>query len=180
MKRKYILLFLIGSLYFSCNQKSLDNKYNYWISNNEFNGKNDLIEKFENTINERQIDSLNYPKFSFLKNEFSWKLNNNIFINRNSNKAVIMLMSIGLDNKKDTIGSVNVVSAEYLSDSWIIDDRIDMTFYYFTKYYKENLTFEKITELSTKRMIEAGYMKSEKEFNHKFIDENWNYLFGSE
>ena len=180
MKRKFVIIFLIGLICFSCADKSFDNEYNYWISNNDFNNKNDLIKKFKTTIEERQIDSLNYPKYGFLKNEFSWKLNENILINKNSDKAVILLMSIGLDNKNDTVGAVNVVSAEYLSNSWIINDRIDMTFYYFTHYYEDNLTFEKITELSSKRMIKAGYMKSEKEFNHNFVDNNWNYLFSKD
>lgn len=88
-----------------------------------------------------------------------------------------MLMSIGLDNQQDTMGSVNVISAERLSDDWIINDKIDMTFYYFTHSYNEKLTFEKITELSTKRMINAGYMKSSKEFDRQFVDDNWNELF---
>ena len=180
MKRKSVIIFLIGFICFSCNENSLENKYNHWISNSDFTGKNDLIEKFESTINERLHDSLNYSKFNFLKKEISWKLNENILINQSSDKAVILLMSIGLDNKKDTLGSVNVISAEYLSESWTINDRIDMTFYYFTNYYKEKLTFEKITELSTKRMIEAGYMESEKELNYKFVDDNWNYLFGKD
>ncbi|WAC02962.1 hypothetical protein N7U66_04855 [Lacinutrix neustonica] len=179
MNTKPFLIFLIGLICFSCNDESLENKYNYWISNNDFSGKNELIRKFENTINARQIDSLNYPKYWFLKNQFSWKINDNILINENSDKAVILLMSIGLDNKKDTLGSVNVLSAERLSNNWIINDGIDMTFYYFTHYYNENLTFDKINELSTKRMIKGGYMNSEKEFNHKYVDDNWNYLFGN-
>ena len=180
MKRKSVLIFLIGLICFSCDDKTLEKEYKYWNQNNEFNGKDKLIEKFVSTINERQIDSLNYPNFNFLNNKFKWKLNENILINDSSDKAVIMLMSIGLDNKKDTVGSVYVVSAKYLSDSWIINNRIDMTFYYFTHYYNENITFEKITELSTKRMIKAGYMESEKKINHKYVDDNWNYLFGKE
>lgn len=180
MKTKFILIFLIGLICFSCNVSSLDKKYNFWASNNEFNGKKELVEQFQQTINERLSDSLNYPNFYFLNGKFSWQLNNNILTNKSYDKAVIMLMSLGLDNKKDTLGSVNLLSAEYISDNWIINDKIDMTFYYFTHYYDDRLTFEKITELSTKRMIEAGYMKSEKEFNHKFVEDNWSYLFGKE
>ena len=178
MKKKFLLfIFCICS---SCNNEPLEKKYRYWSRNNDFESKQELVRNFNRTIEERLADSLNYPNFYFLKDQFKWVLNQNILINRNSNKAIILLMSIGLDNQQDTMGSVNVISAERLSDNWVINDKIDMTFYYFTHSYNEKLTFDKITELSTKRMINAGYMKSSKEFDHQFVDDNWNELFNKE
>ncbi|MAY21682.1 MAG: hypothetical protein CMC74_02780 [Flavobacteriaceae bacterium] len=159
---------------------NINEQYKYLINNNEFQEKSHLIELFNDTIDSRIKNNKNYPHLQYLNHKEITKVNNIVFINKDKTRAVLLLMSLGYDNSKTIMGSVNIFSAKKEENIWIFGKKSDLTLDYFTHYLEKNdsLTIEKVSELSIKRMIKAGYMINGNTINYDYIDNNWNKLFG--